>query len=240
MAQQYYMVKDNRRIGPAAIESLLAQGLNADTLVWRVGLAQWVPAAQLPEVASLLPALPTPPPIPQTPPDIPLSAPASASATYAPTAAAGATASAATPAATVQQPDMAAATGKKKPSFLSYLCLLFSVGIFFTFFFMNIDEYKKYERSEERYEEYQEKLALYEMGYLYEKPYFSYYYSHPYKHPPGDVVLGILAPLSLVTFLATLIVPAVRRRRLFVINLIFSCLALIVSMIAFGMYLTYS
>ncbi|MDO5395510.1 MAG: DUF4339 domain-containing protein [Bacteroidales bacterium] len=240
MTQQYYMVKDNRRIGPAALESLLAQGLDADTLVWRAGLAQWVPAARLPEVASLLPALPTPPPIPQTPPDIPLSAPApdTASVAYAPVMAA--TASATAPAATVQKPDMAMTTGKKKPSFLSYLCLLFSVGIFFTFFFMNIDEYKKYERSEERYEEYQEKLALYEMGYLYEKPYFSYFYSHPYKHTPGDVVLGILAPLSLITFLATLIVPAVRRRRLFVINLIFSSLALIVSMIAFGMYLTYS
>ena len=231
------MVKDNRRIGPAAIESLLAQGLDADTLVWRVGLAQWVPAARLPEVASLLPALPTPPPIPQTPPDIPLSARTAgpASAAYAPATAAST--SAAAPAATVQQTDMAVTTGKKKPSFLSYLCLLFSVGIFFTFFFMNIDEYKKYERSEERYEEYQEKLALYEMGYLYEKPY-AYYRRCPYNYTYG--VLVTLGPLSLVTFLATLIVPAVRRRRLFVINLIFSCLALIVSMIAVGMYVTYS
>ena len=106
MTQQYYMVKDNRRIGPAAIESLLAQGLGADTLVWRVGLAQWVSAAQLPEVASLLPALPTPPPIPQTPPDIPLSAPAPTSA-----------------------PAIDSAS-KIKSSKLSYVCLYTSILIF--------------------------------------------------------------------------------------------------------------
>ncbi len=51
---KYYMAKNGQQFGPIDESELLINGLTADTLVWHEGMAQWLPAAQLPELAHLL------------------------------------------------------------------------------------------------------------------------------------------------------------------------------------------
>lgn len=78
MTEWYYATADGRRHGPlpaSGLQALAADGdIDARTLVWREGLAQWRPLQDL-AVELGLPALPPPVPVP---------APASATATQAP------------------------------------------------------------------------------------------------------------------------------------------------------------
>jgi uncharacterized protein (TIGR03067 family) len=64
---QYYLVVANQRRGPFAPSDLVAQGLTPDSLVWYQGLANWLPARQVPELAPLLQAMPPPVPQPAAP-----------------------------------------------------------------------------------------------------------------------------------------------------------------------------
>ena len=50
---QYYIGKDNKRLGPFPLEQLLANGLTPDTLVWCSGMPGWQRACEVPEVAAL-------------------------------------------------------------------------------------------------------------------------------------------------------------------------------------------
>ncbi len=50
--RKYWIIKDGKACGPMPREALT--GLSANTKVWRQGLPQWIPAAQLPEVADLI------------------------------------------------------------------------------------------------------------------------------------------------------------------------------------------
>lgn len=65
----YYMADGNTRRGPFPMEQLTVQGLKADSLVWRDGMADWQPADSVPELRALLgqvrpPAFtPMPPPL---------------------------------------------------------------------------------------------------------------------------------------------------------------------------------
>jgi TM2 domain-containing membrane protein YozV len=49
----YYIGDGNTRKGPFNANELTAQGVRAETLIWREGKAQWQPAGSLPELASL-------------------------------------------------------------------------------------------------------------------------------------------------------------------------------------------
>ena len=64
-ATQVYLALDGQQRGPFGVEELrahVADGrLTRETLVWRQGMPQWAPAADVPEVAALLSA--TPPPL---------------------------------------------------------------------------------------------------------------------------------------------------------------------------------
>ncbi len=51
---KYYMAKNGQQFGPMEESELQLNGLTPDTLVWHEGMAQWLPAAQLPELAHLL------------------------------------------------------------------------------------------------------------------------------------------------------------------------------------------
>ena len=68
---QYYLIKNNERIGPLDVEKLLENGLTPDTLVWTDGMPDWVKASTLPELTALFapaqPAAPAPPAQPATP-----------------------------------------------------------------------------------------------------------------------------------------------------------------------------
>jgi membrane protease subunit (stomatin/prohibitin family) len=69
-ANQWYMSKNGQQVGPAAPQQLAQQGLTPDTLVWCQGMSSWLPAAQVPTLASLLP--PPPPPMAAPPPPPPM------------------------------------------------------------------------------------------------------------------------------------------------------------------------
>lgn len=56
--RKYWIVKDGKACGPMPREALT--GMSANTKVWRQGLPQWIPAAQLPEVADLIAQQPQP------------------------------------------------------------------------------------------------------------------------------------------------------------------------------------
>jgi membrane protease subunit (stomatin/prohibitin family) len=64
--EQWYLGVDGRQLGPfdpTALAGQVANGtLTPATLVWKTGLSGWLPAAQVPELASLLGG--TPPPLP--------------------------------------------------------------------------------------------------------------------------------------------------------------------------------
>jgi TM2 domain-containing membrane protein YozV len=58
----YYLGDGGMQRGPFEAQQLLAQGMRADSLVWKEGMVQWQPAGMVPELQSLLqsapPALP--------------------------------------------------------------------------------------------------------------------------------------------------------------------------------------
>ena len=60
---QYYIGKNNERLGPFPVEQLIANGITPDTLVWCTGMPGWAKAKDVPEVAELF--APQQPPQPQ-------------------------------------------------------------------------------------------------------------------------------------------------------------------------------
>ena len=73
MADAWYYLKGDQQIGPMprqAFQDAAARGeLTAQTYVWTEGMAQWLPAAQVP---GLLPmAVPPPPVAPSAPAQVP-------------------------------------------------------------------------------------------------------------------------------------------------------------------------
>jgi len=66
-AVAYFVAVDGKQAGPfdvAGLQALVGGGqLNRETLVWKTGLVNWMPAGQVPELVSLLAS--TPPPLPK-------------------------------------------------------------------------------------------------------------------------------------------------------------------------------
>ena len=60
---QWYISQNGQQFGPFALNQLTQQGLTAQAYVWRAGMTGWQQAAELPELASVLPSSP---PTPQT------------------------------------------------------------------------------------------------------------------------------------------------------------------------------
>ncbi|MBD2104404.1 SPFH domain-containing protein [Leptolyngbya sp. FACHB-261] len=58
---QWYLSRDGQNFGPFAADQLLAQGLTAQSYIWRAGQDGWKRAIELPELASLLAAVPPSP-----------------------------------------------------------------------------------------------------------------------------------------------------------------------------------
>ena len=50
---EYYIGKNNQRMGPYPLEQLLSYGLTPDSLVWCNGMPGWQKAIEVPEVAAL-------------------------------------------------------------------------------------------------------------------------------------------------------------------------------------------
>ena len=51
---QYYLAINGQQAGPFEEQDLVANGMTADTMVWTQGMAQWLPAGQVPELAIYL------------------------------------------------------------------------------------------------------------------------------------------------------------------------------------------
>lgn len=66
MGQYFYLTLQNEQKGPVEASQLTALGVNANTLVWTEGMAQWAPAGQVQELASFFAptAQPATPPTP--------------------------------------------------------------------------------------------------------------------------------------------------------------------------------
>ena len=73
---QWYYVEDNERKGPVSIEHLrqlvVTGQITSSTMLWKKGMASWIPASQIEEVSSTV-AADEPPPLPEEvePPHIP-------------------------------------------------------------------------------------------------------------------------------------------------------------------------
>ena len=58
----YYYAINGQQYGPVEPNQLVANGVTATTLVWCEGMAQWLPANQVPELAPYFPAVAPPMP----------------------------------------------------------------------------------------------------------------------------------------------------------------------------------
>ena len=65
---EYYIGKNNERLGPFPLEKLISNGLTPDSLVWCQGMPGWKRATEVPEVAALF--APQPPAQPQYAPQV--------------------------------------------------------------------------------------------------------------------------------------------------------------------------
>jgi len=66
MGKYFYLTPQNEQKGPVEANQLVACGVNANTLVWTEGMAQWAPAGQVQALASFFApaAQPATPPTP--------------------------------------------------------------------------------------------------------------------------------------------------------------------------------
>jgi membrane protease subunit (stomatin/prohibitin family) len=62
-AVQWHLSRNGQNFGPFPAEQLINNGLTRDTFVWRSGMAGWVAASEVPEMASILGSVPPPPPM---------------------------------------------------------------------------------------------------------------------------------------------------------------------------------
>ncbi len=58
----WYITRSGQNFGPYSQDQLLANGLTAQSNVWKQGMAGWQPANTVPELQSLLGSVPPPPP----------------------------------------------------------------------------------------------------------------------------------------------------------------------------------
>lgn len=47
---QYYIIVNGQQAGPMSIEEMRSRGVNAETIVWKAGMADWTKAANVPEL----------------------------------------------------------------------------------------------------------------------------------------------------------------------------------------------
>lgn len=60
----YFVAKNGQKTGPFPVSQLIAEGVTPETLVWCQGMAQWTPAKDVAEIASMFAQVPPQAPIP--------------------------------------------------------------------------------------------------------------------------------------------------------------------------------
>lgn len=63
MENKYYVIIDNEQLGPFSLEELKSKKINRNSLVWREGFEDWIPAIMVEELKMLVDSVP--PPIPK-------------------------------------------------------------------------------------------------------------------------------------------------------------------------------
>lgn len=53
MENYFYLNEKNEQKGPISPEELISNGVTKNTLVWKNGMAQWLPAGEVHELAKL-------------------------------------------------------------------------------------------------------------------------------------------------------------------------------------------
>lgn len=65
MENYFYLNEKNEQKGPVSPEELISNGVTKNTLVWKNGMAQWLPAGEVSELANLFTDTPPTPPTPK-------------------------------------------------------------------------------------------------------------------------------------------------------------------------------
>lgn len=60
---EYYVLINGIKQGPFSIDELKTKGISRDSMVWKIGQSQWLPAYQVPELYELVSEIPPEPPI---------------------------------------------------------------------------------------------------------------------------------------------------------------------------------
>lgn len=58
---KYYIAENGKQVGPIEEGELLSHGMTVNTLVWREGMPEWVPAGKVPELAYMFGGATVPP-----------------------------------------------------------------------------------------------------------------------------------------------------------------------------------
>lgn len=58
--EKYFYIKNDTQYGPFTVEQLRSKKIDRETMVWKNGMDEWLPAGEVPEIAELLP-----PPMPK-------------------------------------------------------------------------------------------------------------------------------------------------------------------------------
>lgn len=61
MDSYYYLDSNNKQCGPVSSVDLLRMGISPQTMVWKQGMSNWMPASSLPELSHLFQSAPPPP-----------------------------------------------------------------------------------------------------------------------------------------------------------------------------------
>ena len=59
---EYYVLINGIKQGPFSVEELKTKELSRDSMVWKIGQSQWLPAYQVPELSELVSEIPPEPP----------------------------------------------------------------------------------------------------------------------------------------------------------------------------------
>lgn len=59
---EYYILINGLKQGPFSIEELRSKDISRNSMIWRIGQSQWLPANQIPELSNLLNEIPPEPP----------------------------------------------------------------------------------------------------------------------------------------------------------------------------------
>ena len=62
LIMEYYILINGSKQGPFSIDELRSKEISRNSMIWKIGQSQWLPANQIPELSNLLNEIPPEPP----------------------------------------------------------------------------------------------------------------------------------------------------------------------------------